>query len=790
MGPATRTRRLARRIGAVPRALADAWRGAAARASLRTRVVLAALVPGGIMLALVAALASVAYTGATQALVTQRNAELARLSAAQITVEMSQYASALDRVAGSAEVRSGVPPRQQLALRLAVADQLVFDGGVVVLDGQGRVVAADPRRADVVGADWSAYGLVATPDPARGGLAGGTLGSNAMPLGPQGRPVVAVSLPIWGEHQQVAGTAVGLVEIRPPRATMPNALQRSLGRLRQTSPSAGVRLVDGRGTSLGLDDVGRAGEDLSALSAVQSALAEGTGSVRTRGADGREVIASYAPVTDTDWVLLHEEDWAALLAPAARFARLALSLLVVALALPAAVLVLTTGRIVRPVAELTRAARRMAEGDLHQVVDLPPQGELRELAEAFNGMSSQLLGLYASLERRVADRTRELATLNAVAAVVSRSLDLDDVLSAALRETLCAVDADAGLAFALGRDEDALVLVAHRGAAPRLVAGAAHLPLPPDAAGPSTDATPWMGPPEDLTDGTLAALLAAEGWERVIGVPLTARGRLQGELVLRLQGGREVPPEEATLLGAIGRQVGVAVENARLYASAEVAAVAAERNRLARELHDSVTQTLFSANLIAGVLPLIWERDPAAGMARLEELHRLTAGALAEMRTLLLELRPAALAGADLATLLRQLAEGLGARARVPIHLSLDDSVDLPTESKLALYRIAQEALNNVAKHSGATRAVVELAGEPDGATGAVELSIRDNGRGFRREDVPAGHLGLGIMAERAEAVGARCTVESEPGRGTVVRVTWRHPGDAPPPAGPGETPQ
>jgi len=198
-------------------------------------------------------------------------------------------------------------------------------------------------------------------------------------------------------------------------------------------------------------------------------------------------------------------------------------------------------------------------------------------------------------------------------------------------------------------------------------------------------------------------------------------------------------------------------------------AVAAERNRLARDLHDAVTQTLFSASLIAEVLPRIWERDRDEGQRRLEELRELNRGALAEMRTLLLELRPSALVEAELADLLRQLAESITGRARVPVTLDVEGACDLPAEVKVALYRIGQEALNNVAKHAGASQATVSLRCQP----GRVSLHVRDDGRGFDPASLPLESLGLGIMRERAEAIGAKLTIESAVEQGTRVRVVW-----------------
>ena len=136
-------------------------------------------------------------------------------------------------------------------------------------------------------------------------------------------------------------------------------------------------------------------------------------------------------------------------------------------------------------------------------------------------------------------------------------------------------------------------------------------------------------------------------------------------------------------------------------------------SRLARELHDAVTQTLFSANLIADVIPRIWKRNPEEGLQNLEELRQLTRGALAEMRTMLLEMRPESLERADIKSLLTQLADAFIGRVRVPVSLVIQGDCELTHEVKLVFYRVAQEALNNIAKHSGARQVDVHLECQP-----------------------------------------------------------------------------
>ena len=195
-----------------------------------------------------------------------------------------------------------------------------------------------------------------------------------------------------------------------------------------------------------------------------------------------------------------------------------------------------------------------------------------------------------------------------------------------------------------------------------------------------------------------------------------------------------------------------------------------ERIRLARDLHDAVSQTLFSTSLIAEVLPRLWERNKEEGLQKLEEVRQLTRGALAEMRTLLFELRPAALADAELSDLLRQLSESVIGRARVPVTLEVEGTCAIPTDVKIAFYRIAQEALNNIAKHSGASRAQITLHCEPH----QVSMQIIDNGHGFDMNQTAPGSFGLGNMNERANHIGAKLQIESKIGEGTEISVTWQ----------------
>jgi signal transduction histidine kinase len=192
-----------------------------------------------------------------------------------------------------------------------------------------------------------------------------------------------------------------------------------------------------------------------------------------------------------------------------------------------------------------------------------------------------------------------------------------------------------------------------------------------------------------------------------LAVPLVTKERVIGVLHAQSDQLNAFDDSDLVVLQSLANQAAIAIENARLYEQAQELAVVEERSRLARDLHDAVTQTLFSASLIAEVLPRLWERNPDEGLRGLDELRELSRGALAEMRTLLLELRPSAFVEANLEDLLRQLAESITGWARVPVAVEVEGQCILPVDVKLALYRIAQEGLTNVAKHAGASQAEV-----------------------------------------------------------------------------------
>lgn len=255
-------------------------------------------------------------------------------------------------------------------------------------------------------------------------------------------------------------------------------------------------------------------------------------------------------------------------------------------------------------------------------------------------------------------------------------------------------------------------------------------------------------------------------------LPLLVRGKLFGSLRFFYKQKREFDTETTQLAMMIAEQAALAIENSTLRKEAQLAAVSNERNRLARELHDSVTQTLFSTSLIAEVLPRLYDVNKPEAEKRLNEMRHLAKGALAEMRTLLMELRPNAITEANPKELLQHLMDAYTGRSGIPIQYTekIDPHANLSGDQKLVIYRVAQEALNNIAKHASPTN--VKIMFHVDGSH--VNLMIEDDGIGFDPEKIESNQFGIGFMHERADGIGAQIKILSQPDEGTLVHLIIR----------------
>lgn len=266
--------------------------------------------------------------------------------------------------------------------------------------------------------------------------------------------------------------------------------------------------------------------------------------------------------------------------------------------------------------------------------------------------------------------------------------------------------------------------------------------------------------------------------ETFTGVPIFMTGGVYGALIIQ-HGDLPMNHEDLELLKSFADQVGLAIANDLLRSRAEEMAVVSERNRIARDLHDSITQTLFSANLIAETINAAWNEDRTKALDLIGELRQLNQGALAEMRTLLLELRPASVIETDFDELLEQLANVLRGRASCQVKVKVKGICRLPEDVHVGLYRIAQEAATNIMKHASARNVRIQLICsstmvDDSDLIEEVKLVIEDDGKGFDHSMVSGSRFGLVNMQQRASAIGAVLKVKAQPGLGTSITVIWK----------------
>ena len=403
------------------------------------------------------------------------------------------------------------------------------------------------------------------------------------------------------------------------------------------------------------------------------------------------------------------------------------------------------------VRELDEAHARLAEKETERRAT---EDVLQRRVEELNALQqlAQILSGRSTLEEALEEATSAIAPLfGARYARVQLAAADDEDQTAAPRNNVSTAARDADDAWEGALDREAAAVALRENA---LIA---------------EEVRAWQG----LTDETRRRALD-DGAGILLANPLVAMSGPAGVLIIV----RDAPAEqfsagERQLARTIGDALAAVIEIDRLHRQETRQAAAEERQALARDLHDAVTQSIYSATLIAEALPAVYERDPDEGLRHLQRLRRLVRAALAEMRTLLFELRPSALETAPLDALLERLGDALGGQSDVEVAVSAPEDLDLPADVKVALYRVTQEAFSNIAKHARATTVTARVMADGDGV---VTLTVADDGRGFDPAAVPSGHMGLHIMSERLERVGGDFAVRSAPGEGTTITAVWRQP--------------
>ncbi|MCE7987555.1 MAG: PAS domain S-box protein [Caldilinea sp. CFX5] len=378
-----------------------------------------------------------------------------------------------------------------------------------------------------------------------------------------------------------------------------------------------------------------------------------------------------------------------------------------------------------------------------------------------------------SLETRVEERTRELSTLLTVGREIASTLALEPLLGLILDQLKSVIPYTA--ASILSREGDALRGRAYRGPLPQtvvaLVRGTVKNPIDervlatrqpliiPDLRADTPDVQALR-----RTAGERFALYY-QGIRCWMRVPLIVKEHAVGVLTLQHAEPAYFTAHHAELALAFADQAAVAIENARLYGQAQQFAAGQERQRLARELHDSVSQALYGIALGARTARTLLDRDPQKVAEPLDYVLQLAEAGLAEMRALIFELRPESLALEGLVAALEKQAASLRVRHQIAVQTHLMPEPEVALDLKEVFYRIAQEALHNIVKHARASHVTVTLSQ----ADNALVLAVADNGQGFDPSGEFPGHLGLKSMRERAIQLGGTLTITSAPGQGTRV---------------------
>lgn len=527
------------------------------RFKLRTKIIAWSFIPTAIILLVVATTMYFAYQQVTEQLVIKRDEELTRLSASEVSSSFEDSVDRLTALARLPEVYSGSPQVQSLGLNRSSNQLIFFDGGVYVLNNLGQLTAAYPETPGLIGQDWSDRtffrDMLRLPS---------TTFSDVETTGPGTGKQIALAVPILGLRNEFRGEVVGMFQLNPDAAS---SFYGTLVRLR-IGRSGTAYLVDGNGVIIYASDAGLIGTQLTNHPTAPLIASGQVGALRTRSLDGRDIVAGAAQVPRTNWTLIVEEDWNALISPSLPYQRFLLLLLALGVVIPAVVVMIGVRRITGPIAVFIDAAQRIAGGDFSRPIHIGTDDELKELADQFNTMARHLQESYETLELRVAQRTQELTALNSIAAIVSRSLNLEQILPDALEKTLEVMGMDAGAVFRLEPSTGVLALATQKGLSDEMVAIIQHMPLEASLTRLAVNLRrPAYRLVADYPPGPLKQIMQKDGWQTAVSIPLLAQENVLGAINVTNRIPIRLSPEDLNVPAAIGQQIGVAIDNARLY---------------------------------------------------------------------------------------------------------------------------------------------------------------------------------------------------------------------------------
>jgi signal transduction histidine kinase len=624
---------------------------------------------------------------------------------------------------------------------------------------------------------------------------------------PSGRPVVVLAVPVWGPEGEVAGALAVVWDLseRLLRGFVES------GSLRQTGRA---EIVDEMGLVLASSNPTRILQKSDHTDQFADMIKGGRPTVggchschEDDGTGGEALepdILAFAPLALAPWGVAIRQLESEALGPTRQLERTLAIAAVIAISVAIWMVWLVTRSVVLPIRELTLASHRIARGDLDSPVDSIGPAEIGELALAFDEMRKRLKEsldklevVKAGLESSVERRTRELSALLDVSKALTSSLDLRQLLETVVSRAEDVLTlADAG--FVALYDERSGKL--HARASWGYSAPADLLTLAPGEG--ATGQAFLEGKPVLLSSAECvqrcAQSLSAENWARitrmrpripvsVMSVPLVLQGRAIGAMTVEYYGGGySFSQTDLKLAQALADQMAVAVENARLYQEVlekerlrgdllekVISAQEEERRRIARELHDDTCQALAALSISLADVEEALPTSATKVRTHLGQLKSQITSTLRDVRAMALNLRPSMLDDLGLTMAIDWYAKEQVARRGIEVKLELDDPpVHLPPSMETELFRIAQEAMNNAVRHSGADLVTVRLAVEDS----SVVLEVEDDGLGFDVDRALSSsganrRLGVHGMMERAALSGGKLQMESSPGHGTRVRV-------------------
>lgn len=377
-----------------------------------------------------------------------------------------------------------------------------------------------------------------------------------------------------------------------------------------------------------------------------------------------------------------------------------------------------------------------------------------------------------SEQKRAMERSQLLRNL---ASALSQGMSWHDITNVIIRQGLEGLGVAGSIAI-LSEDKTHLQIIAASGYPPDVVARWERVPLghptAPMALAVRENRRLWLRSPEEREQiiPMTPNLSPAEKHVSWAALPFNINDELIGAVGLGFNRPQSFDEADQNFLITLTEYCAQALHRAKLTEQIALHAAAQERQRLARDLHDSVKQLLFASSTLSESLGRIWERSPEKAPKYTADIVKLNRAALAELQSLLFEMRPEAIVTAPFMTLVKNLCDGLRGHKAITINLDYSgpEPLYLPAEVHIALYRLTQEALHNIHKHSEATQIDIACSYNDN----LFRLTIRDNGAGFAPEQISSG-MGLNTMRERAAAIGAAFSIKSAAGEGTEIAVEW-----------------